>query len=259
MTTITTNAPAATGTAKTTAPAATGTSKTGTPAAAQSIAQANEEAGERFMKLLMTQIQNQDPLNPMDNAQLTTQMAQINTVAGIEKLNDSMTKMVAGLTKLDTTGGLTRLETTLNGSLQGLASQMRQSQALQGAALVGREVWLGGDALVARAGDARGSFELKGAADAVRVDVLAPSGHVLDRIDLGTRAAGRVEFGWQVPEGVDAAGLKYRVSATTGATNVPTELYTSDVVSAVSTGPQGLVLQLERGGATALDRVKTFN
>ncbi len=47
------------------------------------------EAGsaDRFLKLLVTQMQNQDPLNPMDNAQITSQMAQINTVNGIEQLN----------------------------------------------------------------------------------------------------------------------------------------------------------------------------
>ncbi len=58
-------------------------------------------------------MQNQDPMNPMDNAQVTSQMAQINTVTGIEKLNTT----VAGL----------------NG-------QFVQMQALQGASLVGRDV-----------------------------------------------------------------------------------------------------------------------
>ena len=42
---------------------------------------------DRFLKLLVAQMQNQDPLNPMDNAQVTSQMAQINTVTGIDKLN----------------------------------------------------------------------------------------------------------------------------------------------------------------------------
>ncbi|MBL8341060.1 MAG: flagellar hook assembly protein FlgD, partial [Rubrivivax sp.] len=50
-------------------------------------------SAERFLKLLVTQMQNQDPLNPLDNAQITSQMAQINTVSGVEKLNDT----VAGL------------------------------------------------------------------------------------------------------------------------------------------------------------------
>lgn len=49
---------------------------------------------DRFVKLLVAQMKNQDPLNPMDNAQMTSQIAQINTVAGIEKLNTA----VEGLT-----------------------------------------------------------------------------------------------------------------------------------------------------------------
>lgn len=224
-----------------------------------SIAKANEEAGERFLKLLMTQIQNQDPLNPMDNAQLTTQMAQINTVAGIERLNTTMTKMAGGLAALDSNAGLTKLQESLTGSLQGLTTQMRQSQALQGAALVGRAVWIAGDALPVNAGTARGSFELRGAADAVTVEVLASSGHVLDRIDLGARSSGRVQFGWPAPEGVPAEGLKYRVIASAGSASVASDLHAQDTVSAVSAGADGLVLQLARTGATPIDRVKAFN
>jgi flagellar basal-body rod modification protein FlgD len=45
---------------------------------------------DRFLKLLVAQMQNQDPLNPMDNAQVTSQMAQINTVNGIERLNTTV-------------------------------------------------------------------------------------------------------------------------------------------------------------------------
>ena len=135
-------------------------------AGATSLAQANEEMGDRFLKLLMVQIQNQDPMNPLDNAQLPTQMAQINTVGGIEKLNDSMTKMLTKLSSLDSLAGRGGLQ----GSLQELPGQMRQSQTLQAAALVGRDVWVGGDALQVRDGVARGSFDLRSAAaDAPRI------------------------------------------------------------------------------------------
>ena len=51
---------------------------------------ADADAADRFLKLLVAQMQNQDPLNPMDNAQVTSQMAQINTVTGIEKLNTTV-------------------------------------------------------------------------------------------------------------------------------------------------------------------------
>src|SRR6476659_4835046 len=54
---------------------------------------------DRFMKLLITQMKNQDPLNPLDNAQVTSQLAQLSTVTGIDKLNttigDMNTAMVA--------------------------------------------------------------------------------------------------------------------------------------------------------------------
>ena len=66
-----------------------------TTTAGASAVDKTKEAGseDRFLKLLVTQMQNQDPLNPMDNAEVTSQMAQINTVSGIDKLN----KTVAGL------------------------------------------------------------------------------------------------------------------------------------------------------------------
>ena len=60
---------------------------------------------DRFLKLLVAQMRNQDPLNPMDNAQVTSQMAQINTVTGIDKLNSTV---------------------------QGLSTQFMQLQALHG-------------------------------------------------------------------------------------------------------------------------------
>ena len=46
-----------------------------------------ESVQDRFLTLLVTQMRNQDPLNPMDNAEVTTQLAQISTVSGIDKLN----------------------------------------------------------------------------------------------------------------------------------------------------------------------------
>ena len=53
-----------------------------------------EEAQNRFLKLLVTQLRNQDPLNPLDNAQMTSQLAQMSTVSGIEKLNTTLTGLV---------------------------------------------------------------------------------------------------------------------------------------------------------------------
>lgn len=43
-----------------------------------------------FMQLLVAQMQNQDPTNPMDNNQMTSQLAQFNTAAGVEQLNSTL-------------------------------------------------------------------------------------------------------------------------------------------------------------------------
>ena len=50
----------------------------------------SQELQDNFLTLLIAQMKNQDPTNPMDNSQLTSQLAQINTLAGIERLNTTL-------------------------------------------------------------------------------------------------------------------------------------------------------------------------
>lgn len=224
-----------------------------------SIATSNEESGDRFLKLLVTQLKNQDPMNPMDNAQLTSQMAQINTVAGIEKLNTSIggmsDKLSAQLSNLDFKGGLEQMQT----ALQKLSGQSLQSQTLQGAGMVGRQVWTTGNALNVEAGKGHGALELAGPADAVSVDILSPAGHVVGQLDLGAQASGRTAFQWSLPEGLDPSGLRFRVNARMGAEPVKSTTQSADRVGAVLAGPDGLTLQLVRGGTTPLNNVKAWS
>jgi len=56
-----------------------------------------EETQNRFLSLLVAQMKNQDPLNPLDNAEVTSQMAQLSTVQGIENMNASLEAMAASL------------------------------------------------------------------------------------------------------------------------------------------------------------------
>jgi flagellar basal-body rod modification protein FlgD len=224
-----------------------------------SIATSNEESGDRFLKLLVTQLKNQDPMNPMDNAQLTTQMAQINTVAGIEKLNTGIQamsdKLSTQLAGLNLNGGLDKLDA----SLQKMSGQFLQSQTLQGAGMVGRQVWTSGSTLSVESGKGVGAFELAGPADGVTVDVLSPAGHVVGQVDLGAQASGRRAFQWTVPEGQDPAGLTFRVNARSGAVSVRASLQSADRVNAVTAGPDGLVLQLQRSGPTTVNNVKAWS
>lgn len=202
-------------------------------AAASAGAAAHANTEDRFLKLLVAQLQNQDPLNPMDNAQVTSQMAQIQTVSGIDKLNTTV---------------------------QGLNTQFAQLQALTGAALVGRDVLIEGSRLVAENGAGHGGFELASQADRVRIEVLDGAGRVIDTDDLGAMASGRHSFDWTPSACVDAMqAAKFRVVATLGTATVAATAYMRDRVDAVSVGPSGLVLELANAGPTTYDKVKAFD
>jgi flagellar basal-body rod modification protein FlgD len=189
-------------------------------------------SADRFLKLLVAQMQNQDPLNPMDNAQVTTQMAQINTVSGIEKLN---------------------------GSVQSLSSQFMQMQALQGATLVGRDVVVPGDKLDIVSGVGQGGFELDAPADKVKVEILSSGGEVLDTINLDKQTSGMHGFNWDAGEATNTDRLRFRVTATTGdKTTQVTELM-RDRVGAVSTSGSSMNLELLSAGSLPYSEVRAFN
>ena len=202
--------------------------------ASSASATSAKEAGDRFLKLLVTQLKNQDPMNPMDNAQMTSQMAQISTVSGIEKLNTTV---------------------------EGLNGQFVQMQALQGASLVGKDVLLQGDKFSQLAdGSAQGGFELASAADRVKVEVLSPAGLVVDTLNLGAQGSGRQAFNWPAGSAMaDAASYRFRITANSGTQTLSVTPLMRDRVAAVNTGGSALTLELERSGRvpytgiTALD------
>ncbi len=199
-------------------------------------ASAANDAGsaDRFLKLLVTQMQNQDPLNPMDNAQITSQMAQINTVTGLQ---------------------------TLNTSVQGLGAQFMQMQALQGAALVGNEVTLQGNRMAVNADTGQGlaGFELGVPADAVKVEILNPAGRVVDTQNLGALGSGRHDITWDARNAPPGLDYRFRITATAGAQTVATTPLMRDQVQAVSASGSGLVLSTLFSGDVAYGDVKAFN
>jgi len=211
--------------------AATLSSINGTASSATSAA-SDPGSQDRFLKLLVTQLQNQDPLSPMDNAQLTSQIAQINTVTGIA---------------------------TLNTSVQSLSSQFLQMQSLQGASLVGKDVIVPGNKLDIADSVGQGGFELTSAADAVKVEVMSPAGRVLDTLNLGAQSSGMHSFDWATTAYDNTSNLTFRVTATSGATSLTSTALMRDKVNAVSTSGDALMLELERAGTVAYSTVKAIN
>ena len=187
---------------------------------------------DRFLKLLVAQMQNQDPLSPMDNAQVTSQMAQINTVSGIEKLNRTV---------------------------EGLSSQFAQLQAVQGASLVGHDVVVPGNTLQITDGIGQGGFELAGPADHVKVEVLSPSGQVVDTMNLGAETSGIHSFEWKAGSATNDSALRFRVTATSGSVNTAAATLIRDRVDAVTTAGNVFSLELANSGTVPYSAVKAFN
>ena len=204
----------------------------GTASTAATSSASDPGSQDRFLKLLVTQLQNQDPLSPMDNAELTSQIAQINTVTGIA---------------------------TLNTSVQSLSSQFLQMQSLQGASLVGKDVIVPGNKLDIANGAAQGGFELTSAADAVKVEVMSPAGRVLDTLNLGAQSSGMHSFDWAAGTYDNTSNLTFRVTATSGSTTLTSTALMRDKVDAVSTSGDALMLELDRSGSVAYSTVRAIN
>jgi flagellar basal-body rod modification protein FlgD len=168
----------------------------------------------------------------MDNAQVTSQMAQINTVSGIERLNSTM-------------GGLNRA--------------MLQMQTLQGASLVGRDVTLEGNQIALSGGRLLAGFELGSTADRVQVEVLDPVGRVVDTIDLGTLQGGRHGFEWVPTQELAHDEYRFRVNATAGTQAIAATPLMLDRVFAVRTVGDQLMLDTVSNGPIPYTKVLAVN
>jgi len=178
---------------------------------------------DRFLKLLVAQLNNQDPMNPLDNAQMTTQMAQINTVTGLQ---------------------------TLNLSMQTMAEQFSTMQQIQGTSLIGRSVLSEGKHMAFTGDAGKGMFDLAGAATGVKVEVVTPGGVVVDTIDMGAQEGGRHSFDWDAGKySGSKSDLQFRVTATNGEAAVKATTLTQSQVVATGSKAGALTLTLANGNS----------
>lgn len=187
-----------------------------------------------FLLLMTTQLQNQDPLKPMDNAQMVSQLAQMSTVQGIETLN-----------------------TTVNG----FSNSMTNDQILKGSALVGHSV-LVPSSQWALEGDGNGASGLIAASQAGRLEVTITdaNGSVVRTINTQATSAGELPFHWDGTnaEGQQMAAGKYNLSARFTNSNgdaSDVQTYIQAPVESVTIGSDGLYLNLKNLGAAPLEQV----
>lgn len=214
--------------------ATTSTTATGALGAPAPAVGTSADSEQRFLKLLVTQLNNQDPLNPLDNAQLTSQLAQMSTVSGIEKLNTAFQAMLA---------------------------QSGSSQVLQSAGLIGYTVLVPGNALTLKQGiDVPFALDVTGAADAVKVAITNAAGDVVRSYDLGALPPGVKTLSWdgKTDDGVAAAEGSYtlRVGALGGGSGVAADALTYARVFSVAQGSSGVSLDLGDGRKASLGDVR---
>ena len=146
-------------------------------AATVAAAEAQTLGQTEFLKLMIAQVQNQDPFSPMENGDFIGQMAQFSSVDGIKKMNTS---------------------------LESMAAAYNHGQSLQAATLVGRQVVAPTSAAILTDGKpVVGEVDLSDSTSSLVVEVRSATGDLVQSIDLGPRSSGRAPFAW---DGKDSDG-----------------------------------------------------
>lgn len=190
-----------------------------------------EEAQDRFLTLLVTQMKNQDPLNPLDNAQVTSQLAQLSTVTGIDKLN---------------------------GTLESMMGSYQSNQALQAANMIGHGVLAPGSAISLAESKGLMGVEFPQDVDTAQILVKDSSGNVIQTIDLGPQKAGTVPLLWDgtKADGTKAADgtYKFEVASSLAGKAVTSNPLQFGIVTTVSTSASGIQINVPgMGGLTLAD------
>jgi flagellar basal-body rod modification protein FlgD len=157
----------------------TGSASSASSSSSSSSATSGANLQSTFLQLLITQMQNQDPTNPMDSSQMTSQLAQIDTVTGISQLNTS---------------------------LSSLATQLNAGQTSQAALLIGSSVLAPGNSISVTSGKATEfGVQLASAASDMKVNVVNSAGQIVNTLDLGAQPAGTVPVTWTPVDSTGAA------------------------------------------------------
>jgi len=190
---------------------------------------------KEFLKLMTTQLQNQDPFKPMESGDFLTQIAQFSTVEGIGQLNKGFSE---------------------------LSESLVSNQALQATNLVGRQVLAPtGVAVLDQDGTISGRVELPAASGEVVVNVYDQAGQVVRRLELGAQPSGSAAFKWDglKNDGTFAKPGSYFVSAEASINDTYESVETllaSEVRSVTLSNSGGLLLDINGIGSLDFKEVR---
>lgn len=197
-----------------------------------------DAAQDRFMTLLVTQMKNQDPLNPMDNAQVTSQMAQLNTVTGINKLNETMGSLI---------------------------QSVQLGQSYQATSMIGHNVLVAGNSVSNNSSSGTSSaggyfgVNLPNGADSVTVNIKNGAGQTIRTLTYDKQAAGSTALQWdgKTDSGDSAATGNYtfEVSAKLGSSTTTATGLSVAQVQSVSNQSGSVKLNLSNQSSVSTSEV----
>ena len=202
------------------------------------VPKAKDQLGqEDFLKLMTTQLQNQDPFAPMENGEFIAQMAQFSTVTGITSMDESLKNVAAKL-------GETRIATAAN--------------------MLGHSVLVPGK--IARAdddGSVNGVIDLPSASTNVNVVFKSQNGEIIDTINLGNQSSGLVGFAWhgapkEMIENDEPIFVEAYANSGKGMEGVSSSIFAEVLSSSAGDGESGVMLDVRDYGTISANEVIKF-
>jgi flagellar basal-body rod modification protein FlgD len=173
----------------------------------------NKIGQDQFLKLMTTQLQNQDPFKPMENGEFLGQIAQFSTVSGIQDLQKSFSSF---------------------------STSMIPNQGLQAASLINRQVLVPSDVMPLNENGMTGAVDVPAPATSVRVSVFDTAGQLVNNFDLGAMGPGVSRYTWDgtLADGTRAPAGQYKVavSAVVGGENLALQHFADLPVESITFG-----------------------
>lgn len=192
---------------------------------------------DAFLKLMITQLKNQDPFKPLQSGEFLSQLAQFSTVAGVRDLQSSF---------------------------RDLSTALVSNQALQASALLGRDVLVNrSSGFLTAGGTLSGAVDLPSSASSVVVNITDANGQLVRQLNVGAHAKGLADYAWDgtLADGTAAAPGIYKVAAqlqVDGKTQSAAGVLVNARVESVTLGADqsGLTLTLQGLGDIAFSDVR---
>jgi flagellar basal-body rod modification protein FlgD len=194
---------------------------------------------EDFLRLMTTQLQNQDPFAPMENGEFIAQMAQFSTVTGITEMGQS---------------------------LNGISDKLNEFRIATASDLLGNSVLVPGNiARPNKNNEIHGIIDLPSASSETSVSFFDETGEHLHSIDLGAQPGGLVGFEWlDIPEDIKAKNVPLRVEAFIntgkGSQGLTPSVFSEVMAATVGKNNQGVTIDVkDYGEMAAADVIKFRN